>query len=437
MDGPKLCAANVLEPFTLPPTNASIEDSQFLNLQKNGHMPPSRRTQVDSSGPSHPYRGERGNGVRDTNARPDASQCNDGLQDKGNVRVLPSNLEQISRNSYQGSSGAGNNTDSFGNIFKSKVDHCSESEIIADCKALNNRIKNTVLNVAEHWTKVSFRKPRSSDKELRARDRDFLRSILGETLYNSIKRHGQSRSTLTEIEGDITDALQTLAAYISNYIISDTFCPALSNHCDTKNKDIFISMIFHGMSYWFLHSIVRILQPHHPIPKEPQVTALRWRALTYSHATRSTPNRSAPAINAFLSSFQSRMAYDFKLIFLLAGESASSPFLSEVPQILFKCGVIESAVELAEKLKTSIFSTYIDTYWVKPKLVFDESLMDEDGRIGKSDSSHQTLVACTMELGIREIVTDNTATQSRKGRILLKPKVLVEVSDSLLIYSLL
>ncbi|EJD00153.1 uncharacterized protein FOMMEDRAFT_159801 [Fomitiporia mediterranea MF3/22] len=334
------------------------------------------------------------------------------FQSRDDTRALTSTSERISSDVHQESSLTEyHRSDCTGPddlLYISRVDRCSEREIVVDCEALNNRMRNTVFNVTDQWTRFSVRETGGSAIQLRPEDHETLRSILGETLYNLIKSFGESRSTLDEIEDHVTDALQTFITYSAHQIISDTFCPVMNEYSNATNQRLFTCMIMH----------------------ERQPVALHWRALGYVHAVKSAPNGPTYATREFLSAFQSKLEHYFQGIFLLVGESTTSPFLPRVSQMLSKCGVIEAAIELAGKLKTSIFSTYIDTYWVMPKLVFDENVMEKAAHIETSIASHQTLVTCTLELGIREIVAVRAETQDRIGRILLKPKVLVEVSGS-------
>ncbi|EJC99686.1 uncharacterized protein FOMMEDRAFT_30992 [Fomitiporia mediterranea MF3/22] len=325
---------------------------------------------------------------------------------KDNAHALSSTPERMLSGAQREIHESRNNTNPASVLFDSRADRCSESEIVADCRALNNKIRDAALNVAEEWTERSSRRPPGSDVQLKVEYHQSLRCILGETLYRMIWQLGAACSPLEEVEGYITDALQTLASYSVHAIISETFCPGSHRQCNVTHQNIFWNMIWH----------------------DQQTIALHWRALTYSYVLRSTPNGPAPAIQHFVSSWQSNLAIHFQAIFHLGGESASSPFLDNIPKLISECGIVESAIELSDKIKTNIFSVFIDVYWVKPRLVFNGNLMDEDERIGSSDPSRQTLVACTLELGIREIAMAKTDDQDQKGRVLLKPKVLIEVS---------
>lgn len=86
--------------------------------------------------------------------------------------------------------------------------------------------------------------------------------------------------------------------------------------------------------------------------------------------------------------------------------------------------VVEEASKLAEKLTTAFFAKRLEVFLVVPGSHFNASTMDyADPGQRKAEVDAIQLVLCTVDMGLREVFTD-----SKKSRVLLSPKVLLEVS---------
>ena len=114
----------------------------------------------------------------------------------------------------------------------------------------------------------------------------------------------------------------------------------------------------------------------------------------------------------------------FSLVFILAREKSSSPFIRGIEQRVAESGIVQSAIQLSKKLKTTLFSVYLDVFMPYPESKFKEDTME---CVQQSDEHVTTAkrISCTVELGIREVPHPG---EQGMGRILLKPKIVLEVN---------
>ncbi|KAH8104358.1 hypothetical protein DFH11DRAFT_1494974, partial [Phellopilus nigrolimitatus] len=281
-------------------------------------------------------------------------------------------------------------------IFQDKLDLRSEKEVVQECRRLNEKISSTVLTIIDEWSQ--FRNGSSLDQNHPTgtvkSEPDYqkhLQSVLGCKTYALVKCSISSPLS-SECQDRMIDALQVYATHFAFNIISRTFCPGLppqSRECDTLG---------------------------------PQATALRWRELTFTHGCQGVHK------GEVLADLQSQLSFFFRTMFTLAGENNSSPFLEKMQPFIVDSTIVESALRLSKMLKTCFFSAHLDVFLIQPTQTFDSRFMTVDDSSRRADSLGTRPVLCTIELGIQEIPPAQHRNPMAKGRVLLKPKVLVEVS---------
>lgn len=141
--------------------------------------------------------------------------------------------------------------------------------------------------------------------------------------------------------------------------------------------------------------------------------------MTYTHSIDET------VIKKFVERQVDNLVYGFSSIFILAGQRPNSSFLSEarMKQFIKDSEIIDCALQLSRKLALSFFSVHLDVYIIEHGEAFSEDRMEFDDDI----VPERNIVSCTLELGIREVPSPKQAQMS-SGRILMKPKVQLQVS---------
>ena len=129
-------------------------------------------------------------------------------------------------------------------------------------------------------------------------------------------------------------------------------------------------------------------------------------------------------LEQFIADRVRNLAYGFSSIFVLAGENKSSHFIQRMHDFVADSGIIQSAMQLSRKLKTCLFSVYLDVLMIDPHAYFHEGVMESAEPIDEHDTQ-PARVSCTVELGLHEVPHPG---EQGMGRILLKPKIVLEVN---------
>ncbi|KAH8117834.1 hypothetical protein DFH11DRAFT_1808134, partial [Phellopilus nigrolimitatus] len=291
--------------------------------------------------------------------------------------------------------------------FRDKLNRCSEKEIIRQCQGLNGEISSTVLTIIDKWAQSRDAFPlvhqshSANAVNLSPKCQKYLLFVLGRKTYDSIK-DARSSPASSKCEVRMTAALHAYAAHFTFRVISETFCPGLSLR---KNKEI--CRIFKRM-----------------LDSEPQATALRCQALMFTYAKKGLNGKKT------LADLQEKLSNSFDDIFVLAGENRTSPFLPKMRHLIVESEIVETALRLTEIFRTCFFSVHLDVFLIRPPQAFDSRFMTVANSSRKADPLDTIPVLCTIGLGVREVPSAQHAFGKTMtgGRVLLKPKVLVEVS---------
>ncbi|PAV16447.1 hypothetical protein PNOK_0806700 [Pyrrhoderma noxium] len=285
-----------------------------------------------------------------------------------------------------------------------ELDHCSESEIINDIRALGKCISDFALNVSSVFGQY---RSRTSDQMLLTPQyvqhilrenqvENYLINTLGEPLANNLYNH--RRYSQTESETRLVDAVSAVGTEVVHRIISRTY---FGLPMDGSN---------------FVDAFRRMRS------KEPQAKALHWRDLTSKYLYQEDIERDT------LGRFEGQLAFYTQSLMVLAGENLNSQLHKDVSSLALNSKIINQASVVSKKIIHNFFSVDLVTFSFRPGSPFNPNEMEaEDADLDSRTPllGRNRVISCTIEPGLREVITE--AEKSGGERVLLKAKVVLEL----------